>query len=124
MSPPPNRKQYDGAGSLGLWEGGGWTGGLFPGGICLASDGGTKKAASGQLVKCLDRRVSRIEEHNQTPDIYPFFFFTCKPKAYFTDDALSGSKVWPGLSCVWPQALLIELCLCYCTRPVLFPGHV
>lgn len=28
-----------------------------------------KKAAAGSLMKSLDRRVSRVEEHNQTPDM-------------------------------------------------------
>lgn len=28
-----------------------------------------KKAAAGSLMKSLDRRVSRVEERNQTPDI-------------------------------------------------------
>lgn len=57
----------------------GWRTGLgsvpwLPGGICLAADGRgkkkkKKKAAAGSLMKSLDRRVSRVEEHNQTPDM-------------------------------------------------------
>lgn len=71
------RKQYGDAGSPGLCKGGEQAWGLFPGClegfVWLQMEGEKKKkkkkAAAGSLMKSLDRRVSRVEEHNQTPDM-------------------------------------------------------